>query len=313
MTPISKESWEWDEGYILSMIATKVRENINIDYKATASLGKSNKRRKEISKDVSAFANSAGGTIVYGVLENERHEPERIDGSYNPSDISGEWLEQVINSNIQPKIQGIRINQVDLPTQAPGRVIYAVYIPQSLTAHQAIDHRYYKRYNFESVPMNDWEVKDILNRGNQPDLKLLFNFEKVPCALEFKEDEELSKPVSLEVLIRNDGKGVAEYSAINLGVPEEIELTIPGFESYGLEEGFTRLGINMLPPKFMPIFKRSGAWKISTGTLRISRSYASGTYMFYIKWLIDAPYMDTKAGEASLLVENGALTIEEGE
>lgn len=311
MASISKEPWEWNEEDILSMIANKVMENINLDYKATASLGKSDKRRKEISKDVSAFANSAGGTIVYGVLENERHEPERIDGGYNSSDISGEWLEQVINSNIHPKIQGIRINQIDLPTQGHSRVIYAVYVPQSLTAHQANDKRYYKRYNFESVPMDDWEIKDILNRGSQPDLKLLFALEKVPCALEFKEGEELSEPVALTVQARNDGKGVAEYSVITLLIPREIEFTIPDFKLYGEKEGTKRLSLNMSPPNFMPIFKMAGVWNIRTGKLHLSKRYAHGTHVFPIRWQIDAPQMKTKVGIAILLAKDGTLTIAE--
>ena len=63
-----KMPWEWDEDDILSMIKDEVQESINLDYKACDSLGKSDGRKREISKDVSAFANSAGGTIIYGIL-----------------------------------------------------------------------------------------------------------------------------------------------------------------------------------------------------------------------------------------------------
>lgn len=312
-TSIAKQPWQWVENDILSLITNKVRENINLDYKATASLKKTDKARIDISKDVSAFANSAGGTIVYGVMENNRHEPEGIDGGYDPSDISGEWLEQVINSTIQPRVQNIRINQVDLPTQTPGHVLYVVHIPQSLTAHQAIDKRYYKRYNFQSVPMEDWEIKDILNRGTQPDLSLLFKLERVPCVLEFKEGEELSEPVSVRVQMKNDGRGVAEYSVIHLFIPREIEFTIPDFKPYGEQAGLNRLSLNMFPPNFMPVFKITGTWNIRTGTLRLSKSYAQGTHVFLISWRIEAPQMDTKDGTAMLLAKDGTLIIAEGE
>ena len=39
-----------------------------------------------------------------------------------------------------------------------------VEIPKSLTAHQARDLRYYRRYNFESVAMVDYEIRDVMNR-----------------------------------------------------------------------------------------------------------------------------------------------------
>ena len=155
-----KPSNEWDENDVLQLIESLVEENIQLDYKASASLQKTDEKKKEISKDVSAFANSVGGTIVYGVAQyadaNRRRFPERIDGGCDPVEISKEWLEQVINSRIQPRIEGIRIHPIQLERTAPGKVIYTVSIPESFTAHQASDHRYYRRYNFESVPMEDY-------------------------------------------------------------------------------------------------------------------------------------------------------------
>lgn len=78
----------------------------------------------------------------------------------------------MINSNIQRKIDGIRINPVGLKT---GKCIYVVSIPQSLRApHMAKDNKYYKRFNFQSVPMEDYEVRDVARRQEGPDLRLNF-------------------------------------------------------------------------------------------------------------------------------------------
>src|SRR5437773_2384506 len=110
----------WDEHDILALITDQVQESLTLDYKACDSLARTDVKKNEVSKDVSAFANSAGGVIVYGVLE-DKHFPTKIDVGYNPNDISKEWLEQVINSNIQRRIDGIIINQFQLPTSAAGR------------------------------------------------------------------------------------------------------------------------------------------------------------------------------------------------
>src|SRR6266536_186699 len=115
----------WDEGGILELIRDQVPENLTLDYKRAAALDKSESKKAEISKDASAFANSAGGVLVYGVAEIDQ-VPTHIDGGVDPSDISREWLENVINSRIQPRIDGIVIHPIPLTISYPGRVIYVV-------------------------------------------------------------------------------------------------------------------------------------------------------------------------------------------
>ena len=61
---------DWKEADILLLITNGVKESLELDYKQCASLQKADGKKKEISKDVSAFANSAGGTIVYGMIED---------------------------------------------------------------------------------------------------------------------------------------------------------------------------------------------------------------------------------------------------
>jgi hypothetical protein len=164
-----RDPWKWTEEDIRSLIHNKIGESTTLEYKACDSLGRTDGKKKEISKDVSAFANSAGGTIIYGVTENSSHEPEAIDVGFDPTDISGEWLEQVINSNIERRIGGIIINSVLLPKTQPGKVLYVVSIPESkLAPHMAADDRFYKRFNFQSVAMKEYEVRNLIRQEGYP-------------------------------------------------------------------------------------------------------------------------------------------------
>jgi len=167
----------WDEAEIQRHIDDEIEESLELDYKAANALAKSDGKKTEITKDVSAMANSAGGTIIYGLKEHptERHRAEKID-PIDHTQFSKEWLEHVIN-NIRPRLSGVIIHPVSLST-GPNDVVYVAEIPQSHTAHQAADKRYYKRFNFESVAMEDFEIRDIINRVSTPDASVRFSFRR---------------------------------------------------------------------------------------------------------------------------------------
>ena len=71
----------YNKEYLLSLIENKVEESLNLEYKSAKALDRTAKATSEISKDVSAMANSHGGVIIYGISENDelRHFPKEID------------------------------------------------------------------------------------------------------------------------------------------------------------------------------------------------------------------------------------------
>lgn len=164
-----KPPQEWEEQDLQEMILTEHEESLEIDFKRAEALERTEGKKAEIAKDVSAFANSAGGTILYGMEENPSPPHCAVALSpINAKECSKEWLEQVINSRIHPRIDGLIINPIELKSKSAGSVAYAVVVPESTTAHQASDSRYYKRFNFESRPMEDYEVRLCMNRASRP-------------------------------------------------------------------------------------------------------------------------------------------------
>jgi len=88
------------------------RGKANTRLKGFPSLGKDSKRRDELCKDVTAFANSAGGQFVYG-MEEDKTFPTKPGNGADPS-ITKEWLEPVIDSRVQPRIDGLVITPIQL-------------------------------------------------------------------------------------------------------------------------------------------------------------------------------------------------------
>lgn len=215
----------WTESRLQNYITSEIEESLTLEYKAAEALDRADAKKKEITKDVSAMANSAGGILIYGIAEfseeNRRHLPERI----TPVDrrlFPREWVEQIIQA-IRPRIDGIVIHSVNL-SSGETDTAYIIEIPQSNTAHQASDHRYYKRFNFQAVPMEDYEIRDVMFREQTPNIALNFLIEIGETF--YGADGKTSNTFNLIVEARNNGSAFAQYVAVFLDVPVSILQTI---------------------------------------------------------------------------------------
>ncbi|MCH8009124.1 MAG: ATP-binding protein [Chloroflexi bacterium] len=217
----------WQEADLLQLVSEQADESLELDFKESGALQKTDGKKRDLSKDVSAFANSAGGTLIYGMIEDqETHAASALDDGFDPTDISKEWVEQVISSNIQPRISGVRIHAVDLSTHNPGNVAYVVTVPKSSTAHQAADKRYYKRFNFESVSMEDYELRDVMQRADAPELTLETTIgDQSEGTTEFLPEAGhiLSRQIDVYA-VNAETAGIADYSQFHIFWPTDVSL-----------------------------------------------------------------------------------------
>ncbi|GAB1270231.1 ATP-binding protein [Aurantivibrio infirmus] len=309
---------QWTEADLIELIRNKVQESIELDYKACASLQKTDKKKTEISKDVSAMANSAGGILIYGVIENG-HIPVEIDEGFDPSEISKEWLEQIISSRIQRKIENIMIKPIYLETTNPGKVAYVVYVPQSSRApHQAHDKRFYKRYNFESAPMEEYEIRDVSNRDKGPKLILNFGIENLESIFrEINEGQKTYLTAEIIPLIENTSPAPAEYIAINIFIDSDVNslLKTGGITKKenqfllidGEYKNFYMLALNHSIPAKIPIFKGTKFRLINSPIcIELERDKK---YVLAYKLL--APHMEEARGAFTIRAGKKGIQIEE--
>ena len=215
-----------------NLIKNEIEENIHLDYKEARALENTDGKKNEISKDVSAMANAGGGVIIYGIKEHNTKHTSHLPEEITPIDrikISKEWLEQVIQSKISPKIEGLIIHPIALDSNSTD-VVYVLEIPQSLKAHQASDKKYYKRNNFQSVPMEDYEIRDIFNRVTHPIIDLEFSIKQIQYTENnsFNDIPLLNKPsvvkyaYTLYIYPLNIGNVFAQYVNYFVEFPENL-------------------------------------------------------------------------------------------
>lgn len=236
------------EADLQKLVDGGIEESLTLEYKSSAALTKDDKKRDEMCKDVSAMANSAGGQIIYGI-EETGHKPSRVDEG--TSAINREWIEQVLNSRISPRIEGLLIK----PIQLKSGFGYVVTVPQasSRAPHQAPDHRYYRRYNFQAVPMADYEIRDMLRRSSTPDLEVTLTLNgRDSTQLRFLAHQEVSETVTLLVGIRNHSPAPAHFVVNDVAIDTELMFPHDGASA------FRRAGTLDEPPlSAMAIFRRA--------------------------------------------------------
>jgi hypothetical protein len=110
---------------------------------------------------------------------------------------------------------------------AANHTVYVVEVPQSYTAHQARDKLYYKRLNFMSVSMEDYEIRDVMRRNQYPNVQLNFNLKT------YQAYDQSSRPSSqnhldyvkrynVEVTAVNMGNVFAQYVNTFIHVPANL-------------------------------------------------------------------------------------------
>jgi hypothetical protein len=187
------------------------------------------KRAEDLSKDVSAFLNSDGGSLVCGIREDEGTEATggapvplalfepSVDG-YARGDIAKEDIENIVTSNIQPKIGP---NQYCITeVQHSGRVIFVIDVAKSMQgAYQAKDRKYYKRFHYKSEPMDHYELDGVWNRSIGPQLELIVGLSPTWAASvgipQIGQSNQSIIPIHIGV--QNFGKGVAETALLEMG------------------------------------------------------------------------------------------------
>jgi hypothetical protein len=157
---------EWKEADLDELHTGQIMESASLEYKDSRALSNTIHHKKEMFKDVSAFANAGGGILIYGMREHD-HLPIGTDDGVDPTVIRREWIENILSTNIEPPVEGLVIQPIILASKGTGNVAYVLDIPaaKSRSPHQGPEHKYYRRRNFSAEPMEDSEVRDLMRRG----------------------------------------------------------------------------------------------------------------------------------------------------
>jgi len=152
---------------ISALVENKVREARSIEYKLTLP-GASDDDKREFLADVSSFANTAGGDLVFGV-EATDGIPVAAPGLANLSEDKERLrLESSIRDGIDPRVSGVQLKVV--PGFSSGPVL-VVHIPKSWSSPHMVtfkgSSRFFTRSSAGKYQMDVTEIRSAFTLSEQ--------------------------------------------------------------------------------------------------------------------------------------------------
>lgn len=165
---------EQGETGIQQLVASGEQEDVGLEFKAKAQAGHGRLERpdvKNLGKAISAFANSEGGLLIWGI--NARRDPDTgIDCARALDPIGGiELFKSQVNERlseiIRPAHSAIEVALVR-SSSAPDSGYLLLYVPRSERrphmSRAPDDHTYWRRVGASSLRMEHGDIEDAFTR-----------------------------------------------------------------------------------------------------------------------------------------------------
>jgi predicted HTH transcriptional regulator len=131
-----------DASYLQELCDRSEEESQTLDFKQTLP-GKEDKDKTEFAKDVCAFANADGGTLIYGIAEADGKASKvlAIQG-IKSSDIEQRRLRSIVASRIEPPVTGISMRIVEMQNG----LALLLQVPASFDGPHCVKDREQRRF-----------------------------------------------------------------------------------------------------------------------------------------------------------------------
>jgi hypothetical protein len=133
-------------------VDSQIPEGVDLDWKKDFYLG-TDAGKKELAKDVSAMANSAGGMIVVGVNDGEQDYAHDLAPAEPVPGRGEEWIRSVLANWVQPVIPNVGVRPVKSAVHE-GKIYWMLTAPPSTQAPHTV-----------AAPGNDYNFRVHVRHG----------------------------------------------------------------------------------------------------------------------------------------------------
>ncbi|MDD2839611.1 MAG: putative DNA binding domain-containing protein [Rickettsiales bacterium] len=159
---IDKDIKQITEDDLKNLVDNQRQEDSFLDFKRSP-YGKTDTDKKELLKDVSAFANASGGEIIIGIEEDKYSQAKELCGfSSNNIAIEKNRMEQIIMNGLEPKFDNFKVRYINLKDNKYAIVIRIEHSP--LFPHMVSLQRFnkfYMRKSDKNLLLDVYELRNL--------------------------------------------------------------------------------------------------------------------------------------------------------
>lgn len=164
---------ETTESDVQRLIADRIQEGPHLDFKRDLPAVWNEAAKHELLADVTAFANSGGGDIIYGVAENDAAEASAVcPQSLESVDLVVRRLQDFLLNLAEPRLPGIQVHAVEVSETGKKGHVLVVRVPQSWAAPHRVktnQHVYVREGQQRARQHQVARVQAAWQQDRQPD------------------------------------------------------------------------------------------------------------------------------------------------
>lgn len=205
---------------IISFVALRAEESLQLAFRTPDDIFPTTETKlNKLVCDVTAFANTIGGTIIFGI-EKKRGRADRF--SYHKSEKYPVLLiKNVLETRIHKNIENVSIDLIQTGEDFFESVLVISISESNDAPHMAFDNIYYKRHNRKSLPMEEYEVRMAYGKLSKTSLEFagIFNSNGIPTLSNGKFISMMFLP---RFMIRNTGSVIEKHYKFEIGIPSSL-------------------------------------------------------------------------------------------
>lgn len=164
-----------------NLVRNKRQEDTFLDFKRDM-YGKTDSDKKELLKDVSAFANGSGGEIIIGIEEDNFSQAKSVYGfTSNNISIEKNRVEQIIMNGLEPKLDTFKVRYIVLDNNRYAMIIRIEHSPlfPHMVSYQRFN-KFYIRKSDKNLLLDVYELRNLfLKSENFMQEIRKYNYEKI--------------------------------------------------------------------------------------------------------------------------------------
>jgi hypothetical protein len=151
------------ELHLTALIDAGASENMYLDFKRDLP-GRDSRGTQDLASDVSAFANSSGGDLIYGINEDGQGRAADIVPQVGNMDEEARRVQDVLMNGIEPRVPGLQV----VPLIVAGGFVLAIRVPQSWAGPHRVrqNNAFYLRENGRKRTLDVPEIRGLFLRSD---------------------------------------------------------------------------------------------------------------------------------------------------